>query len=194
MQTNTVICDPGSVMLNPGDWVEHISVIIQGIGSFLSIAENGESIEAAPFGPGDAIGLGDLGAGEGSQFQVKLLTQSQMFHIAIDDVRRILGGELNNLREYYLHTLLTRMAQSLLCRSYHRPAQRVARRLLLMRHHTESRHINITHEGLANIMGVRRNVVTDAVTYLEKKSAIINARCQIIIMDLRKLKSAACAW
>ncbi len=108
---------------------------------------------------------------------------------------RALGRNPTLVRELgrYLYVLVSLIAQSAACGRFHPVEERLARWLLMTRDRAHSNRFRITHQTLAHMLGVRREVVTQAASALRRGNVIHYSRGNIEILDVARLESAACA-
>lgn len=92
----------------------------------------------------------------------------------------------------YLFMLITQFVQSAGCTHFHTIEPRLARWLLMTHDRTHADRFHLTHEFLADMLGVRRSGVTIAAGALQKKNLISYTRGQICIIDRNGLERAAC--
>lgn len=92
----------------------------------------------------------------------------------------------------YLYVLIQQLAQTGACNNYHEVKQRLARWLLMTQDRTNSDHLQLTHQFLAKILGVRRSAVTIAAGYLQRQGIISYNRGQINILSRSSLENSSC--
>jgi CRP-like cAMP-binding protein len=92
----------------------------------------------------------------------------------------------------YMQALLTQMAQTAVCNRHHSIDQQLCRWLLLSLDRLPSNQVIMTQELIANMLGVRREGVTEAAGKLQKLGAIRNYRGQITILDRPLLEKLCC--
>lgn len=102
------------------------------------------------------------------------------------------GGALQPLLLRYTHAFMSQISQTAACNRLHPLDSRLARWLLMIHDRTGEDTIHLTHQFLANMLGVRRSGVTVAVGALEVEGLIRNTRGAITILDRRELEKHAC--
>ena len=101
-------------------------------------------------------------------------------------------GDLLVLMLHYTQSLITQMAQTAVCNRHHSIDQQLCRWLLLSLDRLPSNHLNMTQELIANMLGVRREGVTDAASKLQKHGVIEYRRGAITVLDRPKLETLSC--
>jgi CRP-like cAMP-binding protein len=93
----------------------------------------------------------------------------------------------------YVHVCFAQLAQAVACKSFHRVEQRLARWLLMSADRANRAELLLTHEFLAQMLGVRRAGVTLAARALQERRLIRYARGHVALLDVRALEAAACS-
>ncbi len=101
-------------------------------------------------------------------------------------------GELLLLMLRYTQSLITQMAQTAVCNRHHSIDQQLCRWLLLSLDRLPSNRLTMTQELIANMLGVRREGVTDAARKLQRLGVIDYSRGQITVLDRPKLETLSC--
>ena len=101
-------------------------------------------------------------------------------------------GEMQVLMLRYTQALITQMAQTAVCNRHHSIDQQLCRWLLLSLDRLASNRLTMTQELIANMLGVRREGVTDAAGKLQKLGVIAYSRGEITVLDRPKLESLSC--
>jgi CRP-like cAMP-binding protein len=102
------------------------------------------------------------------------------------------GGELQHLLLRYTQALITQMSQTAVCNRHHAVEQQLCRWLLLSLDRLPSSELVMTQELIANMLGVRREGVTEAAGKLQKLGLIRYSRGRIEVLDLAGVKAHAC--
>lgn len=92
----------------------------------------------------------------------------------------------------YVYMLMTQLAQNIACGHFHEVEPRLARWLLMSHDRAHSDHLELTHDFLANMLGVRRSGITIAAGALQLRKLIHYSRGHITILDRQGLEAAAC--
>ena len=103
-----------------------------------------------------------------------------------------LGGALHHLALRYTQALITQMAQTAVCNRHHSVEQQLCRWLLLSLDRLASNELTMTQELIANMLGVRREGVTEAAGRLQAAGLIKYSRGQIEVLDRPRLEGRVC--
>jgi CRP-like cAMP-binding protein len=102
------------------------------------------------------------------------------------------GGPLLHLLLRYTQALITQMAQTAVCNRHHSVEQQLCRWLLLSADRLPTNELTMTQELIANMLGVRREGVTEAAGKLQDAGLIHYSRGRIIIVNRSKLEKRVC--
>lgn len=105
----------------------------------------------------------------------------------------LVNSALQDRMHRYLYVLMVQLATSAACLRFHLIGQRLARWLLMTQDRTCSDHLQVTHEFLAYMLGVRRAGITTAASALQRAGLIEYHRGKLIVQDRAGLDAAACS-
>jgi CRP-like cAMP-binding protein len=184
----------GAVLAEPGVEVDHAYFPLSGAVSLLVVMRDGKIIETGTVGC-----EGVLGATSGiapCRWQVRAIAQLPMFarKIGLTEFRKAVSSS-KAIADLCLRSnegLLTQARIGAACNAVHRLEARFCRRLLQTRDAAESDTIMLTHDFLAQILGVRRTSVTEVANTIEAAGAILCSRRVIKIIDLEAVKALSC--
>ena len=184
----------GKVLYESGDALRHVYFPTDSIVSLLYVMENGASAEISVVGNEGLIGVSLFMGGESTPSRAIVQSAGSAYRLLgqrlKDEFNR--HGELLLLMLRYTQSLITQMAQTAVCNRHHSIDQQLCRWLLLSLDRLPSNHLVMTQELIANMLGVRREGVTDAAGKLQKLGVIEYTRGQITVLDRPKLESLSC--
>jgi len=162
--------------------------------SLLYVMEDGSSAEIAVVGNEGAVGIALFMGGETTPSRA--VVQSAGFGYRIKgsflktEFKR--SGPLQHLLLRYTQALITQMAQTAVCNRHHSVEQQLCRWLLLSLDRLPSNELTMTQELIANMLGVRREGVTEAAGHLQAAGLIHYSRGKITVLDRAKLEARVC--
>jgi CRP-like cAMP-binding protein len=185
---------PGKILYEPGDKVRYAYFLEGGMVSLLSTTLNGRSVEVGMIGNEGMAGTPIIFGVSQGPYRIMVQLQGKAMRIRGEALRAEFkrGGQLHDLLLCYAHTLLTQIAQSAACNRFHTVEQRLCRWLLVSRDRGQTDTLHVTQEFISHMMGVPRTSVTTIASGLQKKGIIRHTRGKIIILDHRRLETAAC--
>src|SRR5579864_7754968 len=189
-----VLMPLGKVLYESGDVQHHVYFPTDSIVSLLYVMADGASAEISVVGNEGLIGVSLFMGGEttpsraivqsaGSAYQLVGQRLTEEFHR---------NGAMQLLLLRYTQALLTQMAQTAVCNRHHSVDQQLCRWLLLSLDRLPSNQLTMTQELIANMLGVRREGVTEAAGKLQKLGVIEYSRGQITVLDRAKLEKLCC--
>jgi CRP-like cAMP-binding protein len=184
----------GKVLYESGDVMRHVYFPTDSIVSMLYVLANGASAEISVVGNEGLIGIALFMGGETTPSRA--IVQSAGFAYRLigqqlkDEFHR--SGEMQLLLLRYTQALITQMAQTAVCNRHHSVDQQLCRWLLLSLDRLASNELIMTQELIANMLGVRREGVTEAAGKLDKLGVISYARGRITVLDRPKLEQLCC--
>ncbi|HWM69824.1 MAG TPA: Crp/Fnr family transcriptional regulator [Steroidobacteraceae bacterium] len=184
----------GKVLYESGDVMRHVYFPTDSIISLLYVLEDGASAEISVVGNEGLIGVALFMGGETTPSRAIVQSAGSAYRLIgqllKEEFHRNGGMQLLLLR--YTQALLTQMAQTAVCNRHHSVDQQLCRWLLLSLDRLTSNKLNMTQELIANMLGVRREGVTDAAGKLQKLGVIQYARGRITVLDRPKLEKLCC--
>lgn len=184
----------GKVLYESGDAMHHVYFPTDSIVSLLYVMESGASAEISVVGNEGLIGISLFMGGESTPSRAIVQSAGSAFRLQgqrlKDEFNR--HGELLLLMLRYTQSLITQMAQTAVCNRHHSVDQQLCRWLLLSLDRLPGNRLTMTQELIANMLGVRREGVTDAAGKLQKLGVIEYSRGQITVLDRRKLEALSC--
>lgn len=182
------------VLYESGDTLRYVYFPTDCIVSLLYVMENGASAEISVVGNEGMIGIALFMGGESTTSRA--VVQSSGFAYRLlgqrlkDEFNR--HGELLFLMLRYSQALITQMAQTAVCNRHHNIDQQLCRWLLLSLDRLNGNQLVMTQELIANMLGVRREGVTEAAGRLHKLHVIEYSRGHITVLDRVKLEQLSC--
>jgi CRP-like cAMP-binding protein len=184
----------GKVLYEPGDILRHVYFPIDSIVSLLYVLENGASAEISVVGNEGLIGIALFMGGETTPSRAIVQSAGRAYRLIgqhlKDEFRRNGGMQLLLLR--YTQALITQMAQTAVCNRHHSVDQQLCRWLLLSLDRLSSNQLTMTQELIANMLGVRREGVTEAAGKLHKIGVIRYTRGKITVLNRPMLEKLCC--
>src|ERR671913_619158 len=182
------------VLYNPGDVIRHVYFPHDAIISLVNVMEDGEAVEIAIFGREGVSGLlSALATREAfGQYLVQMAgTASRISYNHLDEIRNA-RPKLRQLLNNYGEALLAQTFQILSCNAVHVVEARCCRWILSMHDRADQDTLPLTHEFLAEMLGVQRSSVSVVTRTLQTAGLIRQSRGGITVTDRAGLEDAAC--
>jgi CRP-like cAMP-binding protein len=184
----------GHVLYESGDEMRHVYFPTNCIVSLLYVMEDGSSAEIAIVGNEGIVGISLFMGGETTPSRAIVQSAGQAFRVAgkllKDEFRR--AGPVQHVLLRYTQALITQMAQTAVCNRHHSVEQQLCRWLLMSLDRLNSNQLSMTQELIANMLGVRREGVTESAGKLQKLGLIEYSRGHIVVLDRPALETHAC--
>ncbi len=184
----------GKVLYESGTQLRHVYFPTTSIVSLLYVMENGASAEIAIVGNEGMVGVALFMGGETTPSRALVQSAGHAYRLKgqflKDEFHRAVG--LQHLLLRYTQALLTQMAQTAVCNRHHSVDQQLCRWLLLSLDRLPSNTLSMTQELIANMLGVRREGVTEAAGKLQDAGLIKYSRGQITVIDRPRLEQQVC--
>jgi CRP-like cAMP-binding protein len=184
----------GEVLYESGNVLRHVYFPTDSIVSLLYVLEDGASAEIAVVGNDGVIGIALFMGGETTPSRAVVQSAGQAYRLIGQQLKEEFhrNGELQFLLLRYTQSLITQMTQTAVCNRHHSVDQQLCRWLLLSLDRLSSNQLAMTQELIADMLGVRREGVTEAAGKLQKLGVIRYARGQITVLDRAQLEHLSC--
>jgi len=184
----------GRVLYESGDPLLHVYFPVDAIVSLLYVMENGSSAEISVVGNEGLIGIALFMGGESTPSRAIVQSAGYAYRLVARRLKEEFNrhGDMQLLLLRYTQALITQMSQTAVCNRHHSVDQQLCRWLLLSLDRLASNQLIMTQELIANMLGVRREGVTDAAGKLQKLGVIQYARGQITVLDRPQLEKLSC--
>jgi CRP-like cAMP-binding protein len=184
----------GDVLYESGTQPSHVYFPTTSIVSLLYVMEDGSSAEIAVVGNDGIVGVSLFMGGETTPSRGIVQSAGHAYRLKGQHLKQefLRAAELQHLLLRYTQALLTQMAQTAVCNRHHSVDQQLCRWLLLSFDRLTSNELTITQELIANMLGVRREGVTEAAGKLQKAGLIRYNRGHITLLDRPGLEARSC--
>ena len=184
----------GRVLYESGDVMRHVYFPTDCIVSLLYVMENGASAEISIVGNEGLIGIALFMGGETTPSRAIVESAGHAYRLIGRELKEEFhrNGQMQLLLLRYTQALITQMAQTAVCNRHHSVDQQLCRWLLLSLDRLSSNKLTMTQELIANMLGVRREGVTEAAGKLQKLGVIRYSRGQITVLDREKMEQLCC--
>jgi CRP-like cAMP-binding protein len=184
----------GDAVYESGARLDHVYFPTTAIVSLLYVMANGASAEIAIVGNDGIVGIALFMGGESTPSRAVVQSEGWAYRLRGQLLKEefIRGGEVQHLLLRYTQALITQMAQTAVCNRHHSIDQQLCRWLLLSLDRIDSDELTMTQELIANMLGVRREGVTDAAGKLQEAGLIRYRRGHISVLDRAGLEARCC--
>ena len=183
----------GEVLYESGSTLSHVYFPTTAIVSLLYVMENGASAEIAVVGHEGIVGVSLFMGGESTPSRAVVQSAGQGFRLEAETIKdEFKRAPVLHLLLRYTQALITQMAQTAVCNRHHSLDQQLCRWLLLSLDRLKSTELVMTQELIANMLGVRREGVTEGALKLQKAGLIRYSRGRISILDRPGLEDRSC--
>ena len=184
----------GEVLCESGGKLQHVYFPTTSIVSLLYVLADGATAETAVVGNEGIFGIALFMGGDTTPSRAVVQNAGHGYRLKAqilkDEFNR--AGHVLRLFLRYTQALMTQMTQTAVCNRHHSVEQQLCRRLLVSLDRLSSNSMNMTQELIANMLGVRREGVTEAAGHLQRAGLISYSRGRITVHDRPGLEKAVC--
>ena len=193
-QLEAVVMPLGQVLYESGATLSHVYFPTTAIVSLLYVMENGASAEIAVVGNEGIVGISLFMGGESTSSRAVVQSAGNGFRLKAQMMKNEFNraGPVLHLLLRYTQALITQMAQTAVCNRHHSLDQQLCRWLLLSLDRLQKNELIMTQELIANMLGVRREGVTEGALKLQHDGLIRYARGRITVLDRPGLEKRTC--
>ena len=183
----------GKVVYESGAKLTHVYFPTTAIVSLLYVMENGASAEIAVVGCEGIVGVSLFMGGESTPSRAVVQSAGTGYRLRASVIKEeFKRAPVLHLLLRYTQALITQMAQTAVCNRHHTLDQQLCRWLLLSLDRLDGNRLVMTQELIANMLGVRREGVTEGAINLQKAGIISYARGHITVLDRPALEKRTC--
>ncbi len=184
----------GNALYESGKTLAHLYFPTTSIVSLLYVMENGSSAEIAIVGHEGLVGISLFMGGDSTPSRAVVQSAGKGFRLKADGMMNEFNrsGPVMHLLLRYTQALITQMAQTAVCNRHHTLDQQLCRWLLLSLDRLPGNELVMTQELIANMLGVRREGVTESAGRLQKDGLISYQRGRITVLDRPQLEQRTC--
>jgi CRP-like cAMP-binding protein len=183
----------GQVLYESGATLSHVYFPTTAIVSLLYVMEDGASAEIAVVGHEGIVGISIFMGGESTPSRAVVQSAGGGFRLAAETLKEeFKRTPVLHLMLRYTQALITQMAQTAVCNRHHSLDQQLCRWLLLSLDRLKGTELVMTQELISNMLGVRREGVTEAALKLQKAGLISYSRGHISVLDRAGLERRTC--
>ena len=184
----------GMVVYESGGEQRYVYFPTSSIVSLLYVLADGSSAEIAVTGNEGLVGISIFMGGETTPSRAVVQSAGYGYRLKGQVLRKEFesGGALQHLLLRYTQALITQMTQTAVCNRHHSVDQQLCRWLLLSLDRLPGNELVMTQELIANMLGVRREGVTEAAGKLQDEGMIRYSRGHITVLDRDQLETRVC--
>jgi CRP-like cAMP-binding protein len=190
----SVALDLKKVLYEPRSVTEYAYFPTRGVVSMVTLMEDGRGIEVATVGNEGMVGLAIVLGADRAPARFIVQVPGEALRMRANRLREEIrpDGALRALILLYHDAFLKQMSQSVACNGLHEVVQRCCRWLLMTHDRVDGNEFILTHEFLAQMLGVQRSTVTEVLSPLQARGLIRYHRGKVAVLDRRGLEKASC--
>jgi CRP-like cAMP-binding protein len=184
----------GQVLYESGGKMSYVYFPIDAIVSLLTVLEDGDSAEIAVVGNEGIVGVSLFMGGETTPSRAVVQSAGKSVRLSAHVLKKefSISPAVMHLLLRYTQALITQMTQTAACNRHHSLDEQLCRWLLLSLDRLHGTHLVMTQELIANMLGVRREGVTEAAGRLQRAGLISYTRGKINVLDRAGLEQRSC--
>ncbi|WP_395057536.1 Crp/Fnr family transcriptional regulator [Polaromonas sp.] len=183
----------GQVLYESGSTLSHVYFPTTSIVSLLYVLENGSSAEIAVVGNEGLVGISLFMGGESTPSRAVVQSAGKGLRLSAQVIKdEFKHASVLHLLLRYTQALITQMSQTAVCNRHHTLDQQLCRWLLLSLDRLQGSELVMTQELISNMLGVRREGVTEAALQLQASKLIRYSRGRITVLDRPGLEKRTC--
>lgn len=182
------------MLYDSGERPRHAYFPVDSIVALVHILANGVSTEISLVGNEGLIGIAAVLGGESAPRQARVLSAGLAYELPIQQIKDEFNrnSDMRQLLLRYAQSLMTQVAQTAVCNRHHSIEQHLCSWLLLALDRLPGDRLAVTQELIADMLGVRRESITEAARTLRKVGALEYSRGHVTVLDRSKLEQLAC--
>lgn len=184
----------GQVLFEPGRAPAYVYFPTTAVVSLVYMTQDGETAEIAVVGNEGVVGVSLFMGGDVTPQQASVQSAGTAYRLSAHAVKNALefSNPILKLMLSYTHAVFSQVSQTAVCNRFHTIDQQLSRRLLQGLDRATSNELLMTQEGMASLLGVRREGVTAAALKLQHEGAIQYSRGHIVVHNRQRLEQHAC--
>ncbi|MDO6840169.1 Crp/Fnr family transcriptional regulator [Paraglaciecola chathamensis] len=184
----------GTVVYEASEKIDYVYFPIDCIVSLLYVMVDGSSAEISVIGNEGVVGIAVFMGGESTPSRAIVQSAGAAYRMSASELRNEFNSQssIRMLLLRYTQSLIAQMAQTAVCNRHHSIDQQLCRWLLLSLDRLSTNELTMTQELIANMLGVRREGVTEAAGKLQKLGIINYKRGHIQVLDRLGLEAQSC--
>lgn len=186
--------DFGTTLCEPDQRYRHVYFPLTGFISLVAEVRGHQPLEIGMIGNEGMLGASLALGLEAAPLRGVVQGSGSALRMTVPHLRRELDDSPRLLRTLnrYLYVFMVQLSQTIVCTRFHEVEERLVRWLLLTHDRAHADHFHLTHQFLADMLGVRRSAVTIAAGSLQKRGLIRYARGKINVLSRKGLEAASC--
>jgi CRP-like cAMP-binding protein len=184
----------GRVIHEPGHTPRHVILPTDCLVSLIYVTQEGDSTEISVVGNEGMVGISVFMGGDSTPNRAIVQGSGHAYRLSADRLEEEFNNDpgMRLLMLRYIQALITQVSQTVACNRHHSIDQRLCRWILLSLDRLPTNRLTMTHELIANMLGVRREGVTHAAGKLQQQNVIEYKRGHITVLDRTRLERLAC--